>query len=78
MTWVRIRESTFGAALTLISKDDLIDDDEPTVGDTDSTHRHLLREALIPVNDDQFWDGFYATCEFRWSSTRIQSRKFNT
>ena len=27
MTWVRIRESTSGAALSLISKDDLIDDE---------------------------------------------------
>ena len=35
MTWVRIRESTSGAALMLISKDDLIDDEEPTVGDSD-------------------------------------------
>ena len=58
MTWVCKRGSRSGAALTLISKDDLIDDEEPTVGDSDSTHRHLLREALIPINDDEFWEGF--------------------
>ena len=59
MTWVCKRGSTSGAALTLISKDDLIDDEEPpTVGDSDSTHRHLLREALIPINDDKFWEDF--------------------
>ena len=35
MTGVHIRESTSGAVLMLISKDDLIDDEEPTVGDSD-------------------------------------------
>lgn len=58
MTWVCQKGSTSGAALTSTSKDDLIDNEEPTVGDSDSTHRHLLREALIPINDDDFWEGF--------------------
>lgn len=59
MTWVYKRRSTSGAELTLISKDDLIDDEEPLkVGDSDSIHRHILREALKPIEDDEFWEGF--------------------
>ena len=30
----------------------------PTVGDSNSTHRHLLCKALIPINDNEFWEGF--------------------
>ncbi|KIJ89935.1 hypothetical protein K443DRAFT_69094, partial [Laccaria amethystina LaAM-08-1] len=45
--------------------DDLIDDEEPpTVGDSDSMHRHILCEALNPINDDEFWEGFLQHVNF--------------
>ena len=49
MTWVCKRGSTSGAALTLSSKDDLIDDEEPPTVEIHIQHISILMAGTSPV-----------------------------